>query len=137
MAFSIRAADYFHASLAERSGAANELLTLLAGEGVNLLAFTKVPTGPEQSQLTLFPEDSPKLAAVARHAQLPLDGPYRALLVRGDDELGAIGKILDTLARANVEVYSSSGIADGKGSFSYVVYVKPDHVDAAMSALEG
>src|SRR5215207_8085346 len=38
----------------------------------------------------LFPEDPNKLVAEARAVGLSLDGPYHALLVQGDDELGAL-----------------------------------------------
>ena len=80
---------------------------------MNLLAFTAVPTGPTRAQLALFPENDGKLIAAARQAQLALDGPHRALLVQGDDELGAFASVHQRLFEAGVDVYASSGVTDG------------------------
>ena len=51
----------------------------------NLLAFTAVPVGLDTTQLTLFPEDPPKMRSEAQRAGMALDGPHRALLVQGDE----------------------------------------------------
>ena len=37
---------------------------------------------------------------------------------------------------ANVNLYASSGLADGKGSFSYILYIRPEEYERAASALE-
>ncbi len=67
---------------------------------------------------------------------MTLDGPHKALLVQGDDELGALAGIHLKLYKANINVYASSGVADGKGSFGYLIYVKPEDFDRAVEALE-
>jgi len=103
--------------------------------GVNLLAFTAVPAGPTLAQFALFPEDPGKLVAEARAAQLPLDGPHHALLVQGDDELGALASVHDRLLNAGVDIYASSGVTDARGSFGYVVYVREDQFKQAVVAL--
>jgi hypothetical protein len=83
MAFSVRRAEYYYASVPDDIGVAYRILSHLADRGVNLLAFTAVPVGPTLAQFTLFPEDSKKLAAEANLAGLTLDGPHHALLVQG------------------------------------------------------
>jgi hypothetical protein len=108
----------------------------LAELGINLLAFTAVPTGPMHTQLTLFPENSQKLINEAQRAKLLLDGPHPALLVQGDDELGALASIHLRLYRAGVNVYASSGVADGRGSYGYVIYVRPQEFETAAQSLE-
>jgi hypothetical protein len=55
--------------------------------------------------------------------------------VQGDDELGALTDIHNKLHQANVNVYASSGVTDGKGSFGYVVYIRPEEYERAVSAL--
>ena len=90
MAFTIRPIEYYYANVRDELGAAYRVLSQLAERGVNLLAFTAVPTGPTLAQFSLFPEDPNKLVAEARGAGLPLDGPHHALLVQGDDELGGL-----------------------------------------------
>ena len=135
MAHTIRRADYYYANIRDELGAAYRVLTQLADLGVNLFAFTAVPSGPNLAQFALFPEDPNKLAAEASAAQLPLDGPYHAFLVQGDDELGALANVHEQLFRAGVDVYASSGVTDGRGAFGYVVYVREDQFEHAAEAL--
>jgi hypothetical protein len=136
MAVRIRSVEYFYTTVRDRPGEAYKLLEQLAELGLGLLAFTAVPVGPLHTQLTLFPEDSGKMAAMAQRAGMKLDGPYSAFLVQGDEELGALAGIHQELYRADVNVYASSGVTDGKGSFGYVMYVKPEDFDRACRALE-
>jgi hypothetical protein len=87
------------------------------------------------AQFSLFPEDSNTLVAEARAAQIPLEGPHHALLVQGDDELGALASVHERLFEAGVDVYASSGVTDSRGSFGYVVYVREDQFQRAVEAL--
>lgn len=135
MAFTIRRADYFYVPVPGKAGAPSELLAALAARGINLLAFSAVPMGPNRTQLTLFPEDAGRFAAEASRASLNADGPHPALLAQGDDELGALAKVNQTLADAGIEVFAATGVADGRGSFGYVVYVRPGDADRAVKLL--
>lgn len=136
MPYSIRGTEYYRVNVSDRPDEAFGLLTDLAERGINLLAFTAVPFGPDHVQLTLFPEDPPQLETEAKRAGLALDGPHGAILVQGDDELGALAEIHRRLADASVPIFASSGVTDGRGSFGYVVYVGEDHFDQATAALE-
>jgi len=135
MAYTIRRVEYFYANIRDDLGAGYGVLTQLAELGVNLLAFTAVPSGPSLAQFALFPADPNKLLAEASAAQLPLDGPYHAFLVQGDDELGALASVHEQLFRTGVDVYASSGVTDGRGAFGYVVYVREDQFEQAAQAL--
>jgi hypothetical protein len=135
MAFRIRRVEYFTTTVQDQPGEAYKLLSQLADLGLNLLAFTAVPVGPLRAQLTIFPEDPLKMADAARKAGFVLDGPHPALLVQGDDELGALARLHAQLYEADVNVYASSGVADGRGSFGYIIYVKPEDYERAASAL--
>ena len=136
MAHTIRRADYFYMNVDDVPGEAYKLLTHLAELGLNLLAFNAVPLGPRRTQLSLFPDDVMKLEDAAKKAGFVLDGPYPALLVQGDDELGAFAGVHEKLYHANVNVYASAGVTDGKGSYGYVLYVRPDEYERAAAALE-
>jgi hypothetical protein len=136
MAFTIRRVDYFYITVADRPGAGYRLLAQLAELGVNLLAFTAVPIGPMRAQLTLFPADTVRFMSAAQRASLALDGPHGALLVQGDDALGALAEVHERLADAGVNVYAASGVSDGRGGYGYVVYVRPDEYDRASNALQ-
>jgi hypothetical protein len=136
MAFTIRPVAYFYVTIRDELGAAYRVLAQLAELGVNLLAFTAVPSGPNLAQFALFPADPNKLAAEARAAGLALDGPHHALLVQGDDELGALASVHERLFRAGIDIYASTGVTDGRGAFGYVVYVRENQFDQAVSALD-
>jgi hypothetical protein len=135
MAFNIRRVDYFYTTVKDQPGEAYRLLSQLADLGVNLLAFTAVPIGPLHTQLTIFPEDTQMMVAAAKKAGLPLDGPHPALLVQGDDKLGALADIHEKLFEEDVNVYASSGVTDGRSSYGYVLYVRPDKYEKAARAL--
>ncbi len=135
MAIKIRKSEYFYTSVLDQPGEAYRLLEQLESIGVNLLAFTAIPMGPERTQFTIFPEDTNKLQQAAEKAGFTLDGPHPAILVQGDDELGALAGIHKKLYQVNVNVYASNGVTDGKGSFGYVLYIKPEEYERAASAL--
>jgi predicted amino acid-binding ACT domain protein len=136
MAHTIRRVDYFYATLDDRPGEAYELLSQLADLGVNLVAITAVPVGPMRTQLTIFPEDSRKMADAAGKSGLDVDGPNPALLLQGDDELGALATVHRRLAEAGVNVFASSGVSGGRGTYGYVLYVRPEHYDRAAAVLD-
>ena len=135
MTCSVRRVDYFSATVKDRAGEGYQLLTTLADLGINLLAFTAVPIGPLHTHLTIFPDDTGKLAREAREDGLVLDGPHPALMVQGDDELGALAEFHRRLSDARVNVYASTGLADGSGCFGYIIYVRPEDYDKAVVAL--
>jgi hypothetical protein len=136
MAFNIRRIDYFNCAVQDRPGEAYKMLSLLRDLGVNLLAFTAVPCGPMRTMLTLFPEDSPKLTTAVARSGITLEGPHKALLVQGDDELGAIAQIHGRLYEAGVNVASSNAVTDGRGSYGCIIYVRPEEYEKAASALK-
>ena len=135
MGSEIRRVDYFYTAVKDQPGEAYKLLSLLADLGVNLLAFTAVPVGPMRTQLALFPEDTGKLTSEAKKAGLTIDGPHAAFLVQGDDQLGALADIHARLFDAHVNIYASTGVTDGRGSFGYVLYVRPEDSGKAARAL--
>jgi len=137
MAYMARRVDYFYATLSARQDEAYDLLTHLASLGINFLALTSVPIGPASIQLTLFPEDPHKLQNVAKQVKLALEGPFPAVLVQGDDEIGALARVHDRLHSNHVDVYASNAVTDGRGYFGYVLYVRPGDADKAAQALKG
>ena len=136
MTYQVQRAEYFYTTVPDEPGEALSILALLAEKGINLLAFTAVPVGPNRTQVTIFPDDVAKAVSEAKKAQVPLDGPYAALLVRGKDALGALAALHAKLYEADVNVYASSGVADGRGGYGYVIYVRGQDYDTALKALE-
>ncbi len=136
MAFKIKPVNYFYTTVADRPGQGYTLLSTLAEIGINLLGFTAIPMGPQRTQLTLFPDSSDKLIDLAVKSGMCLDGPHPALLVQGDDELGALAQIHEKLFAVDVNVFASSGVVDGKGNYGYILYIRPEEFDRALQVLK-
>lgn len=135
MATNIKRVDYFYCSFEDQPGEAYKLLSFLASVGVNLHAFNVIPIGPFRTQFTLFPQDTSKLIAEAKKANISIEGPNPAFLIQGHDEIGALVKIHAKLFQASINVYSSTAVSDGKGSFGYVLYVRHEQYDKAAKTL--
>ena len=135
MDFKMRPVEYFYTMVEDRPGAAYRLLSQLASEEVNLLAFNIVPFGPDQTQLTLFPESVEAMTRVAEKTGLVISGPQKALLIQGDDRLGALVDTHRKLADAGINVYASNGVNDGGACYGYVIYLRPQDIDRAVQVL--
>jgi hypothetical protein len=137
MAYTARKVDYFYTTVNTPAAEAYQLLAEFAGLGVDFLAFASVPFGPTTTQLTVFPADSTRLQTVARRSGLTLHGPNPAVLVQGDDEIGALARIHERVRQEGIDVYASSGVTDGRGGYGYILYVRPLDADRAARALGG
>jgi hypothetical protein len=135
MSARVRTVEYFYIMVKDRPGEAYRLLSHLATEQVNLLAFNAIPMGLEHTQLVLFPDSSDLLSKAAAGSGLTLTGPQRALLVQDDDRLGALADIHLTLREANINVYASSGVTDGRGGYGYILYLRPEDFRKAAQIL--
>ena len=135
MGATIRTVDYYYTTVFDQPGEGCKLLTKLAAADVNLLAFTAIPIGPERTQLVLFPENVDLLIRAAAESVFTLVGPQKAFLVQGDDQLGALINIHRILYDASINVYSSSGVSDGRGGYGYIIHVKPEDFEKASRTL--
>jgi hypothetical protein len=135
MANKIRKVEYFYCTVEDQPGESYKLLALLAEVGVNLLAFTAVPSGLLNTQFTLFPENTDRLIAEAKKASLTIHGPVPALMVQGNDELGALTEIHKLLYDAGVNVVASTAVTDGKGGFGYIIYLRTEQYKTATEIL--
>ncbi len=136
MAIEIQRVSYFYATVKDQPGEGYRILDMFAKAGVSLLAFNAVPVGPMRTQLMLFPKDAAKFQHAAKGASLELEGPHSALLVQGDDEIGALIDVHERLFEARVNVYSTNGVTDGKGRFGYVIYIRPEDFARAAEVLD-
>ena len=137
MAIDIKRVEYFTITVEGHAGEGAKLLSVFAGVGVNLLAFKAVPLKPMRTQFTLFPDDGLKMTDGAKEAGLKLDGPHSALFIKGDnDESGALAAIYEKLSQADITVHESSGIADIKGGYGVILYLKQEDCEKAVAVLE-
>lgn len=135
MSASIRRTEYYYLMVKDRPGEAYRLLSHLAAEGVDLLAFNAIPMGGATTQLVLFPADPAIFVRAAEKTGLNLVGPQQAFLITGDDKLGAIAGIHRSLAEAQINVFSSHGVTDGQGGFGYLLHVRPEDYERAAQVL--
>ncbi len=127
--------EYFHSTVSERPGTGAAMLEALARNEVNLVAYSATPTGPINTLCTLFPEDSDRLIQAAQKEGLTLEGPHCALLVEGEDRIGALDEVFRKLYDASIDVYSSTAIASRKGLFGCLIYLRPRDIERAWSVL--
>jgi hypothetical protein len=131
MALTVRSVEYFYANVANDSDKAYALLTELAEEEITLLAFSAVPFGDRNMELTLFPDRTDSLLKAAAKFGWTLRGPQHAVLIQGDDHLTALADIHSCLNEAGVKIFASTGVTDGAGRFGYVIYFSEgDHLEA-------
>ena len=135
MPVSVHRVRYYYATVEEIPGQTYAILAQLAACGVNLLAFTAAPVGPNHVQWSLFPADIKEFEDVAHDIGLSVLAVQDAILVQGDDRLGALAELHEKLCDAKVEVYATSGVTAGGERFGYVIYVKPDEIERAAAAL--
>ena len=135
MSATIRRVDCYDATVKDVPGEGYRVLSLLESEGVNLLAFNAVPMGDDETRLMLFAEESDQLQQVAERVRLDLGEAQHALLVQGDDHLGALAEIHRKVYDAEVNVFASWGVTDGQGHYGYVMWVRPERFEEAASAL--
>lgn len=135
MSCTIQKVQYYYVTVPDLPGEAYKLLNMLADRGINQLAFSAVPVGPNSTQLAIFPEEPLTFIHEAEAAGMITEGPHHAFLVRGDDELGALARLHRQLYEAGINIYATSGVTDGRGSYGYLIYVKADDYEKAAETL--
>lgn len=135
MSLNVRNAEYFYVRIQDAPEKVYQLLARLAEEEINVLAFSAVPFGPDYVELTIFPEHSADFLKLSEKLGWTMTGPQHALLVQGDDHLGALAEIQRMLMDADVKIYASSGITDGTGHYGYVIYFREEDHKRAAKAL--
>jgi hypothetical protein len=126
--------SYFAMQIPNRPGEAGRILSGLAKAGVNLLAFTGFPSG-RSSQVDFIPANAKTFLAVARGMKLRLRGKKTGFLIRGNDQCGAIARVMSKLAGAKINVTAVDAVGAGGGRFGAILWVKQKDVTRAARAL--
>jgi len=127
MADTLRKVEYFYTMLSDAPGQGAKVLAGLAAEGVNLLAFSGFPAA-RKAQLDLVPENSAALKQAAKKLGIKLSAGKKGFLLQGDDRVGAMTQLLDTLAGAKINVTAMDAVTTGDGRFGAIFWVKPQAV---------
>ena len=127
MTDSLRKVEYYYVTLPNTPGQGAKVLSGLAAEGVNLLAFSGFPSG-KRGQLDLIAEDSAKLKRAAKKLKLALSAKKTGFLYQGDDRIGSMTEIANKLAAAKINVIAMDAVTSGDGRFGAIFWVKPQAV---------
>jgi hypothetical protein len=130
----VRIVDCYYATVRDRPGEGGRLLEHISERGISLTAFTAIPTGTDETLLCLVTDRDDELQAAASDGGALLTGPKKAFLIQGEDRIGTLHGYHQTLANAGVNVYSSSGVCDGRGRFGFILWVEPADFDKAFDA---
>jgi len=135
MADNVKIVEYYYATVSDKPGEARRLLEHLSEKGVDLVAFNAFPIGIQISQINFYPSNSDLLREAAADANIELIGPKQALLIQGDDRIGALHHHHLKLANANVNVHAATGIAIEPGKFGYLLWVDPKDLRKAQEVI--
>ena len=133
MADTVRQVDYFYVQVPHRAGEAANALRALKNAGVNLLAFSGFPEG-RRAQLDFIPADAAAFKRVAKANKWKVVGPKRGFLIQGDDRVGAIAEIVETLADAKINVTAIDAVC-ANGRYGALCWVAPRDVKRAAHLL--
>ena len=129
----VRKVDYFYVMVPNTAGQAEKVLSGLAAQGVNLLAFSGFPSSGK-GQLDLVPENSAALTRAAKKLKLKLSKKKSGFLLQGEDRVGAMLKTLKALSGAKINVTAMDAVVTG-GRFGAIFWVKPKSVAKAARLL--
>jgi hypothetical protein len=136
MASEILQIEYYNITVNGQITDASQLLATIAGAGVDFHAFKAIPLESNRTQFTLFAKHTSKMTEGAKRSGLKLDGPYSALLIKGDEKAGALADIYKKLSQAGIQVHEASGIADINAGYGVILYLNQEDCGKAVAALE-
>jgi hypothetical protein len=134
MADEIRQVDYFDVSVPDKPGEAFRLLSEIRKAGVNLLAFCAFPTTSGTAQMDFVPENPDTFREASSKLGWKIGERKRALLVRGEDRVGAVADIHEKLAREKINITAVQAVSGGN-RYGLILWVKPADQDRARKAL--
>src|SRR5215218_4899797 len=135
MADMVRGVEYYYLTIRDAPGEGQRILSALKDNGVNLLAFLGFPLAGGQSQIDLVPEDPHALREAAGQAGVTLSEATRALLIQGDDRVGAVADTVDKLAAANINLIAAAAAGAGSGGYGRSLWVAAGDYERAAEAL--
>lgn len=134
MTDTVRKVDYYYVVVPDKPGECARVLSALAAESINLLAFSGFPSA-RKGQLDLVAEDSNALKLAAKKLKLKLSARKSGFLVQGDDRVGALNETLEKLANSKINITAMDAISSGGGRFGAIFWVKPQAVARAAKLL--
>ncbi len=134
MADRIRKVDYFKLETPDRPGEGARVLKVLKDSRVNLVAFTGFPRG-RKTQMDFVPGNAAAFRKAMKRAGFQISGKQSVFLIQGDDKVGAVHRVMETLGKAGINVTAVDAVSGGKGRFGAILWVKTKDVRKASMAL--
>lgn len=132
---SIRMADYFYVTVADKPGEGVKVLSALKEDGVNLRAFCGFPMGGGRSQLDFVTEDPNALRESINQVGLRLSERKKVFLVEGEERTGAAAEIFEKLAAEGINIIAAQAVCAGSNRWGMIFWVKPSDYEQASKAL--
>jgi predicted amino acid-binding ACT domain protein len=136
MAESIKRYDYRYIVIDDEGSQAADIVNSLWASGVALLAFSAFPHGPGKSQLDLVPENPGALEKAALSMGLTLSDKKTGFIVHGEDRPGAVARVLNRLAEANIAITAMQAVSADADRFGALLWVKPWQAEEAAKVLD-
>jgi len=111
------------------------ILSALKDTGVNLIVCCGFPVGQGRTQVDLVPEDEESFVKATARLGLRLSERKRAILVQGEDRVGAQADVFAKLAGKEINVTASQAVSAGAGRWGMILWVKPTDFERASRAL--
>jgi hypothetical protein len=134
MADRIKKAFYWKLPIPDRPGEGARVLRALKDHKVNLLALSAFPRRGK-TQMDFVPANAAAFQKAMRKAGFRLTGKRTLFLIQGGDRPGAVHGVMEKLSRAGINVTALEAVADGKGYFGAMFWVKPADVRKTAKAL--
>ena len=132
MAYRVQKVNYCYVTVPSRAGQGEKILNELKEAGINLLAFSGFPLKGGKSQVDLVSDNTAGIRRLAKKNGWRLSQTKKGFLVRGNDELGAVHKIMKKLADVKINVTAADAVAAAGGRYAMIMWVKPkDYTRAA------
>jgi hypothetical protein len=131
----VKKVNYCYPIVPNRAGQGARILSELAREGVDLIAYSGFPAGGGKSQLDLVLEDMGALRRLARRNGWRLSKVKKGFHIQGSDQVGAVHRHLQKLADAGINVTAADAVAAGQGRYGMILWVKPRDYARAARAL--
>jgi hypothetical protein len=136
MADRVRKVSYCYLTVPNRAGQGAKILGELKEAGINLLAYSGFPLRGGKAQIDLIPENMAALRRLARRRGWKTSKIKKGFLIQGRDEVGAVQRHVDRLARERINIVAADAVAAGKGRYGMILWVKPKDYNRAAKILK-
>lgn len=135
MAYRVRKVNYCKLKVSSRAGQGEKVLSAIKEAGISMQAFSGFPVGGGKAQIDLVSDDMASIRRLAKNEGWRLSDTKKAFLVQGNDEIGAIHKLIKKLADEKINITAADAVAAGAGRYGMIMWVKPKDYRKATRVL--